>query len=62
MTDPQQARDRAQADGERAAEQLRSALDREGRVERVSWLSKRFLRDNHLQELLEQALTLGRRT
>lgn len=56
MTDPQQARDRAQADGERAAEQLQAARDREGRVAQVSWLSRRFLRDNHLQELLEQAL------
>lgn len=59
MTDPREARDAAAAAGDRAAEQLEQARQREPAVRRASLLSRHFLRENHLYELLEAAL--GRR-
>lgn len=56
MTDPQRARDAAAAAGEKAARQLDDARRREPAVERVSWLSARFLRENHLGKLIDDAL------
>lgn len=56
MTDPQHARDAAEAAGDRATEQLEQARAREPRIEQASRLSRWFLRENHLYELIEAAL------
>lgn len=62
MSDPHSAQERAKAAGERAAEQLAQARAQDDRVERVSWVSRNFLRDNHFRELVERALALGGRS
>lgn len=56
MTDPQSAKTAAAAAGERAAEQLQQARDRDTRVTRVDRRARWLLDQNHLAELLEQAL------
>lgn len=60
MSDPQTARERAEAVSRAAADQLQQARDQDERVQRVSRVSKWLLDRNHLGELLEQALGVRR--